>query len=312
MQQQLAALQKGLQQAAQAASAGVRAAEDTSTALRARCAVLERSAADLQTQLRAALEATSKLRLVPQEVVAAADSGRRLAESECAQLQAELSALYSLAPRVTSGASAAAAAARGGEAARQDGVSEGAPAAAPGTRVLHLISNPTSKLLRDADDKQRELAAALKAEAAGLREQLATAAAQVSSSSVVLASLQAQLKSRERDRDELQRLLDATREVASKSASEAAAATAAAAAATAAAARAQQLTEYDAVAAAADVAVAASGATAAASAAAAAPGAQSDAKKSERLLQLFKVKINDFKDAVKIITGWQVDLATVP
>jgi hypothetical protein len=291
---QLTALQKSLQETSQFTANSIRASNESAEALKARCDLLERSASDLQAQLVAALEATSTLKLVPSIVADAALEGQRLAEEECAQLEQELKALYvQTMPRVGGG---------GGVGVNKNNSTHETFADGTSTssyRVLHLISNPTSTAVREADAKQRQMLDALKLEAKNLREQLAAELRKVASSSIALRAMQSQLASAEREKNELQKAFSNLRENASALVS--ATPILSPILSTTLMAQEQQ-GHINAVAIAADSAVAASVSTPTPVAAAQTVDFE---KYKTQLLKSVTEKIHKFKDAVKVLTGWQ-------
>jgi hypothetical protein len=291
---QLTALQKSLQETSHFTANSIRASNESAEALKARCDVLERSASDLQAQLVAALEATSTLKLIPSIVADAALEGQRLAEEECAQLEQELKALYvQTMPRVGGG---------GGVGVNKNNSTHETFADGTSTssyRVLHLISNPTSTAVREADAKQRQMLDALKLEAKNLREQLAAELRKVASSSIALRAMQSQLASAEREKNELQKAFSNLRENASALVS--ATPILSPILSTTLMAQEQQ-GHINAVAIAADSAVAASVSTPTPVAAAQTVDFE---KYKTQLLKSVTEKIHKFKDAVKVLTGWQ-------
>lgn len=291
---QLASLQKSLQETAQFAANSLRASDESTDALKARCDVLERSAADLQAQLVAALEATSKLNLVPSLVADAALEGQRLAEEECAQLEQELKALYVLStPKIGGG---------GGinkNNSSQETFADGTSTSS--YRVLHLISNPMSTALREADAKQRQMLDALKVEAKSLREQLAAELRKVASSSIALRAMQSQLASADREKSELQKLISDRRENASATPIPSSSLIMQQPSQL----MVQQPSQVNAVAMAAESAVAASASTPAPVAAVQTVDFE---KYKTQLLKMVREKMDKFKDAVKVLTGWQIGI----
>jgi hypothetical protein len=166
-------------------------------------------------------------------------------------------------------------------------------------RVLHLISNPTSTAVREADAKQRQMLDALKLEAKNLREQLAAELRKVASSSIALRAMQSQLASAEREKNELQKAFSNLRENASALVS--ATPILSPILSTTLMAQEQQ-GHINAVAIAADSAVAASVSTPTPVAAAQTVDFE---KYKTQLLKSVTEKIHKFKDAVKVLTGWQ-------
>ena len=251
----IASLQKSLQQTAESCATSIRASEEATAAIKSRCNVLEKTSSDLKAQLVASIDAVTKLNLVPSVVAESYLSGQRLAEEECAQLEKEVRALYALdTPRVGGVNSAI----------PQETFSDGTSSSS--YRVMHLISNPMSMALREADAKQRQMLETLKSEAKSLRDQLATELRKVASLSIALEAMKSQLKSNEN-------------------------------------AKPLQSTHIDVVTSAAVSAMTAP------SSATITPVEDVDIKKmKDRLLSAFKKRIDEYKDVVKTITGWQIDL----
>jgi hypothetical protein len=251
----IASLQKSLQQTAESCATSIRASEEATAAIKSRCDVLEKTSSDLKAQLVASIDAVTKLNLVPSVVAESYLSGQRLAEEECAQLEKEVRALYVLdTPRVGGVNSAI----------PQETFSDGTSSSS--YRVMHLISNPMSMALREADAKQRQMLETLKSEAKSLRDQLATELRKVASLSIALEAMKSQLKSNEN-------------------------------------AKPLQSTHIDVVTSAAVSAMTAP------SSATITPVEDVDIKKmKDRLLSAFKKRIDEYKDVVKTITGWQIDL----
>ena len=252
---QIASLQKSLQQTAESCAASMRASEEATAAIKSRCDVLEKISSDLKAQLVAAIDAVTKLNLVPSVVAESYLSGQRLAEEECAQLEKEVRAVYVIDTARVGGVNSAI---------PQETFSDGTSSSS--YRVMHLISNPMSMALREADAKQRQMLETLKSETKSLRDQLATELRKVASLSIALEAMKSQLKSNEN-------------------------------------AKPLQSTHIDVVTSAAVSAMTAP------SSASITPVEDVDIKKmKDRLLSAFKKRIDEYKDVVKTITGWQIDL----